>query len=304
MVAPFYMVFNVAFSFFVPSRMAMIAESATPQNRATLFGLMNMVWPISGTIAPTLSGYIVDSFGWGLPFYVAGGIMVASLLPTLLLSEGEGVPLEASDEPKDSSLLDPRYLSFIVLFFAFHLAMTTGQGGVNTVLPIFLKNQMGLSTSYIGLFFTGSSMLTLVTQVPSGWLADRYGRKKLIVACMAPIPLLYAVWPLIDDWVVLLVLNSVAFGLWSMTWPATLALLSDHVPPELRGSAFGVRMTGVRLGFTVGPLIGGYLYSAKGSMAPFLASAASYLLGISLALLLKEKAGEGLTETKISRSAP
>jgi MFS family permease len=304
MVAPFYMVFNVAFSFFVPSRMAMIAESATPQNRATLFGLMNMVWPISGTIAPTLSGYIVDSFGWGLPFYVAGGIMVASLLPTLLLSEGEGVPLEASDEPKDSSLLDPRYLSFIVLFFAFHLAMTTGQGGVNTVLPIFLKNQMGLSTSYIGLFFTGSSMLTLVTQVPSGWLADRYGRKKLIVACMAPIPLLYAVWPLIDDWVVLLVLNSVAFGLWSMTWPATLALLSDHVPPELRGSAFGVRMTGVRLGFTVGPLIAGYLYSAKGSRAPFLASAASYLLGISLALLLKEKAGEGLTETKISRSAP
>lgn len=304
MVAPFYMVFNVAFSFFVPARMAMIAESATPQNRATLFGLMNMAWPISGIVAPTLSGYIVDSFGWGLSFYVAGGIMVVSLLPTLLLSEGESVPLEASDKPRDGSLLDPRYLGFIVLFFVFQLAMTTGQGSVNTVLPIFLKNQMGLSTSYIGLFFTGSSVLTLVTQVPSGWLADRYGRKRLIVACVAPIPLLYAVWPLIDDWVVLLVLNSVAFGLWSMTWPATLALLSDHVPPELRGSAFGVRMTGVRLGFTVGPLIAGYLYSAKGSMAPFLASAAAYLLGIPLALLLKEKPGEGLTETKISRSAP
>lgn len=121
---------------------------------------------------------------------------------------------------------------------------------------------------------------------------------------MAPIPLLYAVWPLIDNWGVLLVLNSVAFGLWSMTWPATLALLSDHVPPELRGSAFGVRMTGVRLGFTIGPIIAGYLYIVKGSMAPFLASAASYLLGIPLALLLKEKPGEGLTETKISRSAP
>jgi MFS family permease len=304
MVTPFYMVFNVAFSFFVPARMAMIAESATPQNRATLFGLMNMAWPISGIVAPTLSGYIVDSFGWGLSFYVAGGIMVVSLLPTLLLSEGESIPLEASDKPRDSSLLGPKYLGFIVLFFVFHLAMTTGQGGVNTVLPIFLKNQMGLSTSYIGLFFTGSSVLTLVTQVPSGWLADRYGRKRMIVACVAPIPLLYAVWPLIDNWVVLLVLNSVAFGLWSMTWPATLALLSDHVPPELRGSAFGVRMTGVRLGFTVGPLIAGYLYSVKGSMAPFLVSAASYLLGIPLALLLKEKPGEGLTETRISRNAP
>lgn len=33
-------------------------------------------------------------------------------------------------------------------------------------------------------------------------------------------------------------------------------------------------------------------------------SAAAYLLGIPLALLLQEKPGEGLTETKISRSAP
>jgi MFS family permease len=170
--------------------------------------------------------------------------------------------------------------------------MTTGQGCVNMILPLFLKNQMGLSTSLIGLFFTGSSVLTLVTQIPSGWLADRYGRKKLILACIAPIPFLYGAWPFIDNWIVLLVLNSTAFGLWSMTWPATLALLSDFVPPQLRGSAFGVRMTGVRLGFTIGPLVAGYLYSAIGGVTPFMASAAFYILGIVLAMFLREKPPE------------
>jgi MFS family permease len=287
-VTPLYIVFNVAFSFFIPTRMAMIAESATPRNRATLFGLMNMAWPISGVIAPTLSGFIVERSGWSLPFYIAGGIMAMSLLPTLALSERGGPSVEVVEEKSKSSLRDPRYFRFIVLFFAFHLAMTVGQGCVNTVLPLFLKNQMGLSTSYIGLFFTGSSVLTLVTQLPSGWLADRFGRKKLILACIAPIPLLYGVWPFVDNWIVLLVLNSAAFGLWSMTWPATLALLSDFVPAELRGSAFGVRMTGVRLGFTIGPLLAGYLYSAVGGVTPFVASAASYVLGIALAVFLKE----------------
>jgi len=290
-VTPLYMVFSVAFSFFIPSRMAMIAETATPQNRATLFGLMNMAWPISGIIAPTLSGFIVESYGWALPFQIAGGIMAISLLPTLSLREREDVRVVIDEKPK-GSLRDPRYLRFMVLFFAFHLAMTTGQGCVNTILPLFLKNQMGLSTSLIGLFFTGSSVLTLVTQIPSGWLADRYGRKKLILACIAPIPFLYGAWPFIDNWIVLLILNSAAFGLWSMTWPATLALLSDFVPAQLRGSAFGVRMTGVRLGFTIGPLVAGYLYSAIGVVTPFIASAASYILGIVLAMFLREKPPE------------
>ncbi|MGD2201699.1 MAG: MFS transporter [Candidatus Bathyarchaeota archaeon] len=287
-VTPFFMVFNAAFSLFIPSRMAMIAERATQRNRATLFGVMNMAWPISGIFAPTLSGFVIENFGWTVPFYIAGGIMGASLLPTILLRVRDAPEMEVVEESKRVSLRDPEYLGFMALFFLFHMAMSTGQGCVNTVLPLFLKNELGLKASTIGLFFTGASFLTLLTQYPSGWLADRYGRKRLILTCIAPIPLLYGVWPLVDNWMVLLVLNSLAFGLWSMTWPASLALLSDFVPKELRGSAFGVRMTGVRLGFTVGPLFGGYLYSAIGGSTVFMAAAASFLVGIVLAWYLRE----------------
>ena len=287
-VTPLYMLFSAAFSLFVPSRMAMIAERATQGNRATLFGILNMAWPISGIIAPALSGFVVENYGWTLPFYIAGGIMAVSIIPTLMLKEGSGPVVEVAEEKKRGSLRDPKYLGFMALFFVFHVAMSTGQGCVNTVLPLFLKNEVGLTASTIGLFFTGSSVLTLFTQYPSGWLADRYGRKRLILACIAPIPILYGIWPLVDSWVVLLVLNSLAFGLWSMTWPASLAMLTDFVPPELRGSAFGVRMTGVRLGFTLGPLFGGYLYSAMGGSSVFMAAAASFLVGIVLALFLRE----------------
>jgi len=268
--------------------MAMIAESATPRNRATLFGVMNLAWPISGIFAPTLSGFMIEKYSWSIPFYIAGAILVVSILPTLMLREKDSPVEEVSEEKTTASLRDPQYFRVIALFFFFHLVMTTGQGIINTVLPLFLKNEMSLSTSNIGLFFTGSSVLTLLTQYPSGMLADRFGRKKLILACIAPIPLLYFAWPYIGDWVILLVIYSLGFGLWSMTWPASLALLSDFVPAELRGSAFGVRMTGTRLGFTVGPFFGGYLYSAIGGGSPFIAAAAFFLLGPILALFLRE----------------
>src|SRR3972149_5106879 len=138
------------------------------------------------------------------------------------------------------------------------------------IMPLFQEEKPQFDYSLIGLAVTGSNLLTLVTQVPSGYLADRYGRKRLTVACISLLPVVFGVWVLTENWPILLVLYTVANGLWSMTWPATPALLTDSVPPELIGTAFGIRMTGVRLGFTVGPMLAGSLYSSFGYSAPFL----------------------------------
>lgn len=287
LVIPFFMCFSSSFSFFVPARMALIAESATQENRATLFGLMNIAWPIGGIVSPVVSGYVVESFGWGFCFLTAAAINAASLIPTFLLKE-QRLEIGTRTEAGHASLLDRQYLPLMILFFAFHLAMTTGIGCVNMILPIFLRDQFELSYHLVGLFFTGSSVLMLLTQIPSGFLADRYGEKRLIVVCIAALPLLFGLWPLVGSWIVLLIIFAVGIGLWSMTWPATLALLSESVPSEARGTAFGIRMTGVRLGFTIGPILSGVLYGTYGRSSPFLAATLFYLLGIPLSLLLKD----------------
>jgi MFS family permease len=126
-----------------------------------------------------------------------------------------------------------------------------------------------------------------MTQIPSGRLADKYGRKRFVISCIILIPVLYASWFFVKDWRILLVLNSVLYGLWSMTWPGTLALIADSVPPRMVGTAFGVRMTGVRLGFTVGPIVASYFYSNYGSTSPFLVSALIALMGVLFAFTIK-----------------
>ncbi len=93
-VTPLYMIFGASFSFFIVSRMAMISESATPGNRATLFGVMNLAWPIGGLVAPTLSGFLVENFGWAPIFQVTTLIMAASLIPTLRLRARVGYDLK------------------------------------------------------------------------------------------------------------------------------------------------------------------------------------------------------------------
>jgi DHA1 family multidrug resistance protein-like MFS transporter len=291
-VTPLYIVFSSAFSFFIVSRMAMISESATPRNRATLFGIMNLAWPIAGIVAPTLSGFLIENFGWSPIFQVTTLIMAASLIPTLKLEEPTS-PVEVEQvHAKRPSLLDREYLPFMTLIFLFQFLAGMLEGMLGMVLPLFLKNQILITESLIGLFFTASSLVILVTQIPSGRLADRYGRKRVMVLSLLPIPLLLGAWLVVDDWWILLVMYASVSGLRSMTWPSSLALLADFIPSELIGSAVGVRMASLRLGSTVAPVLAGYLYSTVGHRSPFLVSAVLVAFSIIIGLTFKEARAE------------
>ncbi len=294
LVAPIFIAFSAAGALFIPARMAMITENSEPQVRATVFGLMNMAWPIAGVVSPLVSGYLVEGRGWHAVFYLGAAVNAFSLLPAAGI---QGRSREARIEAANGGgglrdLFQPSLTPILASFFAFHLLMTTALGSINLIIPIYLDADFGLPTARIGLFFTAQSLLTLATQAPSGRLADKIGRKRFILACITPIPLLYASWYWLSDWRLMLATGSLAFGLWSMTWPATLALLADNVPDHLVGAAFGVRMTGVRLGFTLGPLLGSYIYLNHGHQTPFLAAAALALAGLTASYTLRERVPE------------
>ena len=285
---PFYMMFSSSFSFFVPTRMAIVAESATPDNRARLFGLMNIAWPIGGIIAPFVSGLTIESLGWQYTLMFSGLIGLASLAPTLLIRERPKKGIESNFHKKSTFDFIKENRRLMTLFFSFHLLETMGLGMVDLVLPLLLQDRFELSYHLIGLFFTGANVVTLLTQIPSGYLADRYGRKMITIACIAGIPITLGVWPMMDSWTVMLILYVAAQGLWSMTWPATLALLTESVPADALGAAFGIRMTGVRLGFTVGPAMSGAMYGTLGYSIIFVSAALLYSASIPLGMFFKE----------------
>jgi len=167
--------------------------------------------------------------------------------------------------------------------------MSITLGGINLIIPLYLESKFMLSASQIALFFTVQSLITLVTQIPSGALSDRYGKKRTILSLIFAIPFLIASWHIVSDWRIMLVLNSIAFGLWTMTWPATLSLLSESVPGRLVGAAFGVNNTGTRLGQTIGPIITSYFYVNFFDTAPFLVSGLISLAAVLFAFGFEDR---------------
>lgn len=286
-VTPLFMLYNASWALFIPARMAMITANSDLRNRSSVFGIMNTSWPIAGVISTLISGYLIENLGWGQVFLVGALVNAVSILA--------GFNIETGDVSEDSNngggfreLFKGEVLRVLTTFFIYGTLMTTAIGGVNLIVPLYLESEFALSASKIALFFTLQSFITLVTQMPSGRIADRYGRKRTLLSIIIFIPFLFASWHFIDNWKIMLILNSLAFGLWSMTWPAILTLLSSSVPERLVGPAFGVNTTGNRLGTTIGPIIASFFYVNYSKTFPFLGAAAICLLGFLFAYRINE----------------
>jgi MFS family permease len=266
-----------------------VADSANQNSVASLFGLMNLAWPIGGIVSPVLSGFILERANWSQVFMVSVAISTVSIVPALLLDIKEA---NSSDNHKDNSMkhmLGGEDLPTISRFFLLIFLQAIGIGGVLTILPLYLKDIYDLTPYYIGLFFTVSNLFTLFTQIPSGYLADKFGKLKFLTIISLPIPFLFFTWGMTNNWFYLLILFSLSFSLWSMTWPPAIALISDSFIPEKKGTAFSVMMTAERFAFAAGPIIAGYMYDSINPIYPFYLAGTGFALSLIPVQLLIEK---------------
>jgi MFS family permease len=277
--------FNIGFALFIPARMNLVADYSTRLNRATVFGIVNMSWPVGTIYGPTMAGVLVDSFSWNSAFYFAAITELASLFFALRLSEGReaGTVEGASGGSVGWEFMRTR----VTFLFAMHLLTSLGISTVDPLLPLYLHDRFGVSETGIGIFYSLSAgFATLLGQIPAGIVGDRYGRRRLILASTAAILPLYILCALADTYLLLLIFYIGIHAAWSLTWPTTMALLIDMVPTGRRGLAVGVRQTVIRLGSDFGPSLGGYLSPFP---LPFYASAMLTAVSIPFILLIREK---------------
>jgi len=132
----------------------------------------------------------------------------------------------------------------------------TGVFAVVPVLPLYLRER-GVGFGAIGLVVGVMFVASLAAQYPAGRLADRFGRRRFIIAGA----LLFAVanggflLPLpVGALVVLRVLSGLGIAAFL---PSATALVADLSTPDRRGRAFGWLQAARIAGLTAGPAIGG-----------------------------------------------
>ncbi len=270
-IIPWGILYAVAFALYMPSRMAIVADYTPTEQLIRVYSILNLAWPIGSIIGPTLSGLLESQYGWNIVFYVATLLHSFAIIPAFALPHPSTSTLEQHRQPPR---LDRAFLFPLLPFFLFNVCIGLGIGSVESITPIYLIDSFQISTADVGLFLSiGFGVTTLLTQIPAGILAEKVGKKRFLTLCVTSLPALFIIWTFIDNLLLLLLLQMMINGLWSMTWPAFLSLLMDHSPPSRRGITTSLTQMGMMLGFTLGPYIGGYLWDTIGMTFPYYASA-------------------------------
>ena len=163
-------------------------------------------------------------------------------------------------------------------------AAYTGIGMVGPVRVLYAQSQ-GASLAIIGAMASAYLVSNFLFQYPVGWLADRWGRKQVLIVGFLIQALLAVAYLFIFDplqFVFLRLLEGVAAA---GVLPAARALIVDEVPPEKRGEAYGIFGAAFNAGFLLGPGLGGLL-ATTGYDSAFIGAVIFRLIAIVITIVL------------------
>lgn len=188
-----------------------------------------------------------------------------------------------------ASGLDPRRARQIVLLLAASVAlMMTGFG---IVLPVFARrlSELGSGVEVMGLMTMSFALAQLVSAPFMGSLADRIGRRPIVIWSLAAFALTNIGLLLAQTVEVFIAVRTLEGALTAGLFPAALGIVADTVPEDERARWVGIVMGSYAAGFIFGPVAGGLLYDSLGFSAPFLASAVLAAIAcIAAAILVPE----------------
>ena len=130
-------------------------------------------------------------------------------------------------------------------------------------VPAYLT-ALGATGIAVGLFGSSKDLLDSLYQFPGGWLSDRLGRRRTLLAFTALAIAGYAVYATASSWPFVFV-GLIGVMAWKAgAFPTTFAVIGDSLPPGRRSVAFAVQSILVRVPRVVSAPIGGLLIAGFG----------------------------------------
>jgi len=176
------------------------------------------------------------------------------------------------------------YILLLVAIFAAEL----GYGIVIPAIQLYAANTLHASVGLIGIAIAAFPFTNTFFKIFGGSLADRFGRRLMIVIGLA----ISTVSPLLMSlitipWMVWLYIPIRAMDGTgnSVIWPAANAMVADMMARQRRDTALGILNLSFAIGTGVGPAIGLYIMDwSGGAKASFLT--ASVMIGATTLLVL------------------
>lgn len=173
-------------------------------------------------------------------------------------------------------------------------------------LPLYVQ-QLGASSpaavvQWSGVAFGATFFGTAITAPIWGRLADRFGRKPMLVRAAVGMAVVMSLIGMAHSVTELVVLRLIA-GLVGGYASASIVMVGTQAPRERAGWALGMLSTGALAGNLIGPLVGGFLPSWVGIRGTFFVGGAVIAVAALLTIVVVREDFDRETDSKRNASA-
>ncbi len=156
---------------------------------------------------------------------------------------------------------------------------------------------LNMNVVTIGWVSTVFLLAAAMFQIPFGKISDLYGRKRVFLIGVAIFTIFSALLAFASTSIMFIVFRFVQGLGAALIYATGNAILTASFPPSQRGRVIGINVTGVYVGLTLSPLLGGIMTNSLGWRSQFLFNIPFGIL-ILLLVLLKFK-GEWRSERRV-----
>jgi MFS family permease len=275
-----------------PTLFAVVGDALPKGRRAMGFTVQAILRRIPMAVAPTLGGLAIATYGVrnGVRTGLAATILLAGL--ALVVAARVRIPLLAQPDATNVAGVWralPPTLRRLLLSDVF---VRTCEGLVDVFVVLYAMNVVGVTAPQYGALVAVQMVTSILVYVPAARLADRIGRKPLVIATFVAFSLfpLAVVAASAAEWGFGALLAAfVIGGLRETGEPARKALIVDLAEPHLRARSVGLYYLVRSVAISPAALVGGALWVVSPTL-PFVAAAAMGAIGTTVfALTVREE---------------
>ena len=299
-----------------------LMENSTPEERTHLFSVNFSALLIAGVIGNALGGKLPDVFryfqtdltrlqSYRMTLVTSALFSFASLIPLFLVREGKE---EARGEQPKASWREKEDLVTVGKFSLNNLLIGAGAGLVIPFFNLYFAKRFGATSTQIGLYFSGSQIITAAAVLLGPIAAKRFGKLKTIVyAQIFSLPFLvllgglerYLAFAVLAFWLRACLMN--------MSGPLASAMSMEMIPENKRATAASIMNMSWNLSWAGTTALSGHLMQNPGisigrvflagySIPYYLTALIYFLATTSFYLSFKGYEGEHIEPSKAHRS--
>jgi MFS family permease len=292
---PYFLIlqfFMGAFGVMVGPTTRVYVLDESPQKSVGLFASLWWAVSMGGSIlGPLIGTYLAQTYSFNCPFYASTVFaLVLACLVTVAFPKVD-MSRRKREFRGHSSILRVRSagLLFTSALFAF---MTVSL--MKSFLPLYAKQQVNMSTFQVGVLLSATYAAQLAAMPLLGWLSDRFGRRRVAGIGLVSSSVMFLFY-FVAKTQPQLFLVSVMVSLMLAAGSLLLALIPKVTSNTIYGAAVGIYGSFEDLGFLIGPLIFGFVWSTFSPVLIFAVASLAQLVSAILVLAIKSEHGQNLS---------